>query len=142
MTYRIREVDGGDEEIADALSILHTLTFFDGAPVPDFEIGHWWLGYCGNEPVSFASLISSDRYPLSGYFKRVGVLPSHRGHSLQLRHMRALESRAKRNGWRRVISDTTENPHSGNNFISAGYWLFTPEYPWAFQQSIYWMKEL
>ena len=30
--YRIREVDGHDDEIADALTELHQLTFFDGLP--------------------------------------------------------------------------------------------------------------
>jgi hypothetical protein len=33
--YKIREVDGRDEEVADALAELHCLTFFDGASVPD-----------------------------------------------------------------------------------------------------------
>jgi hypothetical protein len=32
--YRIREVDGHDEEIADTLADLHRLTFFDGASIP------------------------------------------------------------------------------------------------------------
>ena len=30
--YRIREVDGHDDEIADTLVDLHRLTFFDSAP--------------------------------------------------------------------------------------------------------------
>lgn len=140
--YRIREVDASDEDIADTLRDLHQLTFFGEASIPNFEEGHWWLGYSGGEPVSFASLIPSDRYPRAGYFKRVGVLRAHRGHRLQLRHMRTLEMRAKRNGWTRIVSDTKDNPHSGNNFISAGYWLLKPENPWAFPQSIYWEKQL
>jgi len=41
--YRIRIVDGQDENISDTLEELHRLTFFDSAPVPDFELGHWWL---------------------------------------------------------------------------------------------------
>lgn len=142
MSYRICEVDGSDEVIADTLKDLHEQTFIDLAPIPDFELGHWWVGWRGKDAVSFASLIPSDRYPRTGYFKRVGVLPGHRGHSLQLRHMRALEARAKRNGWIKIVSDTTDNPHSGNNFISAGYRLLAPENPWAFPSSIYWVKTL
>jgi len=140
--YKIREVDGSDDETADTLRDLHKLTFFGEAPIPDFEEGHWWIGWHGSEAISFASMVQSDRYPRAGYFKRVGVLSSHRGHGLQLRHMRALEMRAKRNGWRKIISDTTDNPHSGNNFIAAGYWLLQPENPWSFPHSIYWVKEL
>ena len=142
MTYKIREVDGHDEEIADILSTLHLLTFFDSARAPNFEIGHWWIGYHHKEPISFASLIPSDRYPRTGYFKRVGVLSAHRGHGLQLRHMRAIENRARRNGWNQIVSDTTDNPHSANNFIAAGYWILAPEAPWSFPNSIYWTKAL
>jgi len=35
--YRIREVDGNDDDIADALAELHQFTFLDAAPVPQFE---------------------------------------------------------------------------------------------------------
>jgi hypothetical protein len=43
--YRIREVDGNDDEIADTLADIHRLTFFDGASIPEFGRGHWWLAY-------------------------------------------------------------------------------------------------
>jgi hypothetical protein len=39
--YRIREVDGQDEDVADTLGDLHRLTFFNGAGLPDFDWGHW-----------------------------------------------------------------------------------------------------
>ena len=59
--YRVREVDGCDEEIADALAELHRLTFFDGASVPDFDCGHWWLVYQDAVPVAFAGVVPSTR---------------------------------------------------------------------------------
>jgi GNAT superfamily N-acetyltransferase len=142
MTYRIREVDTSDEDVTETLADLHRMTFFDAAPIPAFDQGHWWIGYRGEEPVSFAALVPSDRYPCAGYFNRVGVTDGHRGHGLQLRHMRALEARAKRNGWTQVVSDTTDNVPSANNFIAAGYWMLTPESPWALPNSIYWIKDL
>jgi len=37
--YRVREVDGQDEEVADTLADLHRLTFFNGACLPDFDRG-------------------------------------------------------------------------------------------------------
>jgi phage terminase large subunit len=61
--------------------------------------------------------------------------------ALQLRLMRALESRARHNGWRCIVSDTTDNPASANNFIRAGYRL-KPQYPWAWPNSLYWRKPI
>ena len=61
--YRIREVDGSDDDIADALRDLHRLTFFNGAPIPAFDWGHWWLAYYKTMPVAFAGVIPSTRAP-------------------------------------------------------------------------------
>jgi GNAT superfamily N-acetyltransferase len=139
---KIREVDATDDEVADTLSTLHQLTFQGDAPIPNFDIGHWWIGWLDKEPISFASIIPSDRYPDAGYFNRVGVLPQYRGGGLQFRHMRTIEMRARRNGWSQIVSDTTNNIHSANNFIAAGYRMTLPQYPWAFPTSIYWLKTL
>jgi hypothetical protein len=55
--YRIREVDGQDEEISEALAELHWLTFFGTARTPDFQQGHWWFVFCEASPVAFAGVI-------------------------------------------------------------------------------------
>jgi GNAT superfamily N-acetyltransferase len=140
--YRIREVDGRDDEIADVLSDLHRLTFFSGASVPSFDVGHWWLAYREAMPVAFAGVVSSTHARNAGYFCRVGVLQRHWGHRLQLRLMRAMEARARRNGWTCVVSDTTDNVVSANNFIRAGYRMYDPASPWAFPATLYWRKSL
>ena len=54
--------------------------------------------------------------------------------------MRAMELRARHNGWHYVVSDTTDNPASANNFIRAGYRLFVPTYSWAYSNTLYWRK--
>ena len=87
--YRIREVDGRDDEITDILTELHRLTFFSGASVPPFDWGHWWLAYREATPVAFAGVVPSTHIRNAGYFCRVGVLQRHWGHRLQLRLMRA-----------------------------------------------------
>jgi GNAT superfamily N-acetyltransferase len=138
--YRIREVDGSDEDFAEILADLHRLTFFDGAPIPEFDQGYWWFAYCGVEPIGFAGVIPSTHAHNAGYFCRVGVLRSHCGRGLQLRLMRAMESQARRNGWRAIVSDTTENVASANNFIRAGYRLYLPQFPWAWPHTLYWRK--
>jgi hypothetical protein len=61
---------------------------------------------------------------------------------LQLRLMRALESRARHNGWSCIVSDTTDNLPSTNNFIRAGYRLYQPQYPWAWPNTLYWRKSI
>lgn len=138
--YCIREVDGQEEEIADTLAELHRLTFFDGAPIPSFDWGHWWLAYHKATPVAFAGAVPSTHVRNAAYICRVGVLTAHYGRRLQLRLMRAVESRARRNGWNCVVSDTTGNIASANNFIRAGYRLYRPECPWAFADTLYWRK--
>jgi hypothetical protein len=140
--YRIREVDGQDEDVADTLAELHRSMFFSGARVPEFDHGHWWLAYQGMEPAAFAGLVPSTRVKNAAYFCRVGVLSDHHGRRLQLRLMRALEMRARRNGWTSVISDTTDNVASANNFIRAGYHLYRPSAPWAWLHSLYWRKSI
>jgi hypothetical protein len=140
--YRIREVDGHDDEITDTLTDLHRLTFFCDAPMPKFDRGHWWLAFHETIPVAFAGMVPSTRAHKAGYFCRVGVLKKHCGNALQLRLMRALESRARHNGWSSVVSDTTANLASANNFIRAGYRLYQPLYPWGYPDTLYWRKSI
>jgi len=138
--YRIRAVDGEDDEVATTLSDLHRLTFFESAPMPEFDLGHWWLAFHGGVAIAFAGLVPSTHLAHAGYFCRVGVLREHWGRALQLRLMRALELRARNNGWDCVISDTTDNVASANNFIRAGYRLYRPQHPWGWPQTLYWRK--
>ncbi len=140
--YRIREVDGHDDEVADTLADLHRLTFFDEAPIPEFDRGYWWFAFDEAAPVAFSGLVRSTRACNAGYFCRVGVLKRHRGNALQLRLMRALESRARQVGWSSVVSDTTANLASANNFIRAGYRLYEPLSPWSYPNTLYWRKSI
>ncbi|MBP1091114.1 hypothetical protein JOE50_001644 [Bradyrhizobium japonicum] len=47
-----------------------------------------------------------------------------------------------RPNWDSIVSDTTDNPVSANNFIQAGYRLYEPEVPWAWSHTLYWRKRL
>ncbi len=138
--YRIREVDPRDEEIVEVLNELHRATFLDSAPVPSFDEGYWWLAFRGSVPVAFAGLVQSTHAPNAGYLCRVGVISKHWGRSLQLRLLRATERRARRSGWQSIVSDTTDNVSSANNFIRAGYRLYRPKHPWGWPSTLYWRK--
>ena len=140
--YRIREVDGEDDDVAATLSDLHRLTFFKSAPMPAFDWGHWWHAFREGAPVAFAGLVRSAYAEDAGYFCRVGVLEEHWGRALQLRLLRAAERRARGNGWRLIISDTTDNVASANNFIRAGYRLYRPRCPWGWPHTLYWRKPI
>ena len=140
--YRIREVDGQDEEVVETLTELHRLTFFDSARIPEFDHGHWWLVFREALPIGFAGVVPSTHAYNAGYFTRVGVVRKHCGQGLQLRLMRAMESRVRRNGWSFVVSDTTDNVASANNFIRAGYRLYRPQHPWAWPNTLYWRKSI
>jgi hypothetical protein len=39
-----------------------------------------------------------------------------------------------------VVSDTTKNLFSANNFIRAGYRLCEPRHPWGWSNTLYWQK--
>ncbi|MGY3234817.1 MULTISPECIES: GNAT family N-acetyltransferase [unclassified Bradyrhizobium] len=140
--YKIRMVDGSDDDVGETLTDLHRQTFFDAAAVPDFDLGVWWLAYRDDDPVAFAGVVPSTRARNSGYLSRVGVLQRHWGRGLQLRLMRAVEARGRRIGWESIVSDTTDNRFSANNFIKAGYRLFEPEMPWAWSHTLYWQRSL
>lgn len=140
--YRIREVDGFDDDIGELLRNLHDETFGDTAPQIDPERGLWWLLYAGREPVGFAGMKPSEGEAHAGYLTRSGVLPIHRGKRLQLRLIRVREAKARKLGWTALRTDTTDNTPSANTLIRAGFKLFKPDVPWAFAHSLYWRKNL
>ena len=82
---------------------------------------------------------TSTHFRNAAYFRRVGVMRQHWGRGLQLRLSRDLEARARYNGWYSIISDTTANLPSTNNFIRAGK-LFHPRIPWGWLNTLYWRK--
>lgn len=142
MTYRLREVDGTEDEIADTLRDLHTVSFGSSAPQINPEEGYWWLAYLEKDVAGFCGLTPALNTPATGYLNRAAVLMGHRGHGLQRRMVRVREAKARKLGWVRMITDTTENPASSNNLIRCGYRLFAPQVPWAYPETIYWSKRL
>lgn len=148
MAYRVREVDGLDEEIVDVIRELHDHVFGDSAPnisAEEAARGHWWLAYAvdgGRDLAGFCGLTPTYADETLGYLKRAGVLRPHRGQGLQRRFVRVREAKARRLGYRSIITDTSDNPSSANNLIKCGYRMFTPENPWGFRHTCYWEKNL
>jgi hypothetical protein len=110
------------------------LTFFDTAPVRS-----------PSAAISVLSLLQSPALPSThacdvGYFCRMGVLTTHEENRLKVWITCALEARARLNGWRSIVSDTTDNLPSANNFIRAGFRPYRPQNPWAWPHTLYWRK--
>jgi GNAT superfamily N-acetyltransferase len=135
--YVIRQVDA-DEYASD----IDTLQVKTELPRNKYDSVHWWLTFFEDHPVAYCGIMPSNVLPNTVYLTRVGVLPEHRGNALQLRMMRVAERWARCQGFAAIISDTTWNPPSANNFIRADYRTFAPPYQWAFAHSIYWKKDL
>lgn len=146
MVYRIKAVDGSDDEIAEVLKELHNETFGSSAPQVEPERGWWWLAFSADERrdiAGFCGLTPTYSQPSDvAYLKRAGVLLSHRGQRLQRRFVRVREARARKEGFATIVTDTTDNPSSANNLIACGYRIYRPDAPWAFPESIYWYKDL
>lgn len=146
MIYRVREVDGFDDEHAELLRELHDDCFGGTAPTVDTERGWWWVAYAvdgAREVAGFCGLTPTYDAPDEiAYLKRAGVLPWHRGAGLQKRFVRVRERKAKRIGFSSIVTDTTDNPASANSLIACDYRIYRPETPWGWNHTIYWRKEL
>ena len=64
-------VDASDDDVADTLTELHGLTFFDTAAMPG-DLGVWWFAYQGDQAVVFAGLV------LSTYARNSATSPERR----------------------------------------------------------------
>lgn len=145
MVYRIRKVDGTDEDVAETIRELHDECFGTTAPNIQPDRGSWWLAFAANESrelAGFCGLTETYADPTLGYLKRAGVLRPHRGQGLQRRFVRVREAEARRLGMRSIVTDTSSNPASANNLIACGYRIYAPENPWGFNHTIYWSKDL
>lgn len=104
--------------------------------------GVWWIGYDDKQPAAFCLLAPSARWADTAYLARSGVLYYWRGQGLQKRMIRIRERCARGNGYKWIISDTTDNPPSANSLARMGYQMFEPTKPWATDTSLYWRKRL
>lgn len=108
----------------------------------DVNDGYWWMVYSGKTPIGFAALTASAQWKETGYLCRAGVVELFQGKGIQRKLIRAREQYARSLGWTHLVSDTHQNPASGNNLARCGYKMYDPASPWAFKDSLYWIKKL
>lgn len=139
--YTIHHANTRHAGTVGAIAILHRATLGDRCPFP-LLTGSWWLVMYDGEPVGFGGLHKAQSQPHSGYLVRSGIMPDHRGRGLQRRLIRVRERKARAFGWRFMVSDTTDNEHSGRNLEACGYERFQPARPWFLARTAYWRKAL
>lgn len=127
----------------DELTIryLHSETF----PTDEFYDSDYpmvyWIAWCGIEPIGFAILGLWDDGTC--FLARAGLIESARGKGLHKRLITARENYAKKNNYSAVITYTIKDNYSSmNNLASRGYKLYEPEYPYAADNCMYFIKEI
>lgn len=139
---KIKRVDIRHSQIQNELSVLQKKCLPFDAPY-NTNLGYWWITYDAfNLPCAFAGLVCSVRWSNVGYLCRAGVLPSHRGHGLQKKLIRARVRQARALGWNWLITDTYQNPASSNSLIATDFKLFEPSNPWGANGTLYWRLKL
>ena len=142
MRYVIREADTRDPEVAALLTRMQ-LECLPGDRPDSVATGHWWICLTDTgKPAGFCSLKPSVRWQETGYLSRAGVLPAHQGRGLQKRMIRVRIARARRLGWKWLLSDTSENPASANSLIACGFKLYEPTTPYGLKTSLYWRRRV
>ena len=142
MKCSIRQVDARDPEIKETLLRMQRECLPGDVPMPP-QSGFWWICYTEHGiPAAFCSLHASIRWALTGYLSRSGVLPKYQGQGLQKRMIRVREAKARRMGWKWLISDTSQNPASANSLIACGFKMYEPSRPYGLSTAVYWRKAL
>ena len=142
--YFTREVDG--TAYAERLRRLNEQAPDRFPPLEDhhFKNGYWWVGFIGNgDIIAFAGMVPMEPFHNVGYLKRAYVIPQYRGGGLQAQFIRSRERKAAELGWYMLLTEVSDdNLPSIRNFERSGFRRFTPEQPWGFPHSVYFMKKL
>ena len=140
--FRICCVDAEDPKTWALLVQMDHQCFAYDAPALTDNGGAWWIAYSKGVPAGFGAIKQSSNSAEGGYLSRAGVLPNFRGCGLQKKLINRRLDYAQKQGWHWVVTDTNDNPASGNSLISCGFRMFKPDLKWAFSHSCYWKKFL
>lgn len=145
MTFTIDEVDGiGSADIIRHLNAKMALSVFPELEDRHLRDGDWWLAHASNgDVVGFAGLVPMTPFREAAYMKRGYVVPTARGHGIQLKFMQIREDKARRKGLTTLVGEcAADNEYSIRNFVRAGFKRCQPEQPWCRMSSAYFVKYL
>ena len=138
---RLKQVNTLFTKYVNQLTELHKKCF-PADEMPDFAKGYWWIAYEELEQVGFCGLTHVPSWDMAGYLNRGGVVKSHRGKGLQRRMINVRVQKARKVGWKWLISATRENIPSSNNLIACGFKLYNPTYEWLDGHCLYWIRKI
>jgi GNAT superfamily N-acetyltransferase len=102
---------------------------------------YWWLAVDGLGAAAFAGLKYVGHN--TGFLCRVGVDKAYRGLGLHKKLIRLREAKARKLGWKWIITYTSPlNVKSANNLISCGYKLYDPQTKYGVENALYFRKKL
>lgn len=105
----------------------------------DLSESYWWFIY--NEAGKVVAYSGLKLYPQACFLCRSGVLKEARGAGLQRRMIYTRERKAKKLGFKRIITYTSRfNAASANNIFKCGYKLYVPKIEWASSSCVYFEK--
>lgn len=114
--------------------------YLDNCPQYPANDSFWWVVEHGFKVIGFAGYTPCKNGEV--YMCRAAIDPNHRGRGLHKRLIRARLTHAKKNGWKKAVTDTRFNPASANNLIACGFKMYAPDEPWSFKDSCYWYRHL
>jgi GNAT superfamily N-acetyltransferase len=141
MKILIRNVDPNKKGTATTLTYLQKKCLPYDQPY-DTSQGWWWIAYDQGKPVAFAGLVRSISWGDCGYLCRAGVISLYRGKGIQKKLIAVRAKKAKKLGYKWLVSDTRDNHPSANSLAKAGFRMFTPTNPWGYNDTLYWRKRL
>lgn len=129
-----------EERCIHTLKSLHHTIFPSDSFMSLYQTRVWTLWHRG-EAVAFCSYRKySDKIC---FFSRAGVLEAYQGKGLHVKMIKHRLKEAQNEGYHYAITYTTkENAQSFNNLQKCGFKLYLPEYAYAGNEMLYWIKIL
>lgn len=140
----IRKVATPDSLASDIQTLLDQIDHWHFGPEASYDksLASWWIAYDGEIPVGYCggTFWEIDR---SYFLCRVAVHEQYRGKGIQRQFMELAEADAKEQGaWRVVTYVANGNLASANNFIKAGFRLYSPHLIYGLPGCYYFEKRL
>lgn len=139
---RLLRVNAEDPAVWAMLVNLDSACFLQSAPPLTDNEGQWWVAKVGDDTAGYCAIRESASSKEGAYLSRCGVLPRFRGKGLQKKMLRIRIAHARRTGFKYIVTDTCDNPASGNSLIACGFRMITPSYKWSFDNACYWRKAI
>lgn len=114
--------------------------FGKGTELPFGPKSRGWFLMDGGAIVGYCVLGLYEGY---AFLSRAAIDKEYRGKNVQLRLIRVREAAARRAGYTRIITYTSDdNMRSANNLLKAGYRLYIPQQKFGVKHALYFEKTL